>query len=419
MRDEKPQLIPALDGFRAYAILVVVALHLILFAGVLDGRAGTGFATVIWGVAGNVIDVFFILSGFLLFLPMVRRGGVGSLREYAVGRAVRLFPAYWLALAISAGVAIGLDNLPAPSVEDLAIHAAALQAPARLLDANLAVGFGVNGALWMVSVIVAFYIVLPLVARPYLRHPLLGLATAAAITVAWKLGIAEFDGALSGIEGGAEGWLMQLIAIDQLPGWAFSFALGMTGAWAWVRWREPWPERRLGGSGLALLAVAVAAFAACAYAYGHQAATINSGAAGPYARGDELLGLAYSSSRALLLTAILIGPLWLQRPFAARGPRKLGQLSYGLYLIHLPVATVVGVLVLELPTDGSLEAAALWLAVVISVSLVYAELTRRWMERPLVDAVMRRRRAAAAPIESPPRAREEPGNPRGEARLPA
>jgi peptidoglycan/LPS O-acetylase OafA/YrhL len=416
---EKPQVIPALDGFRAYAILVVVALHLILFSGALDGRQGTGFATVVWGLAGNVLDVFFILSGFLLFLPIVLRGGLGSLRAYAVGRAVRLFPAYWLALAISAIVAIGLDDLPAPSPEDLAIHAAALQSPARLLDADLAVGFGVNGALWMVSVIVAFYIVLPLIARPYLRHPLIGLATAAAITVAWKLGVARFDDVLSGLEGGSESWLMQLIAIDQLPGWAFSFALGMTGAWAWVRWRERWPGRQLGGSGLALLAVAVAAFAACAYAYGRQAATINSGAAGPYARGDELLGLAYSSSRALLLAAILIGPLWLQRPFSARGPRKLSQLSYGLYLIHLPVATVVGVLVLELPTDGSPMAVSLWFAVVISVSLIYAAVTRRWIERPLVATVMRRNRSAAAPIESRARAREEPGNPRGEARLPA
>jgi peptidoglycan/LPS O-acetylase OafA/YrhL len=411
--------IPALDGFRAYAIFVVVALHLLAISGALTGERETVFATAVWGLAGNVIDVFFILSGFLLFLPIVTRGGLGSLREYATARAVRLFPAYWLALAISIALAIGLEAYATPSLGDVAIHAAALQIPARMFDSELALGFGVNGPLWMISVIVAFYFVLPLVARPYLRHPLIGLAAAAAITFAWKLGSAGFAESLSAVEGGAQGWLMELIAIDQLPGWAFSFALGMTGAWAWVRWRQRTPEGQLGRPALVALGLALVAFAACAYTYGSEAAFINGPYAGSYARSNELLGLAYSSARALLLGAILVGPLWLQRPFTIRPARKLAELTYGLYLIHMPIAIAIGVVVLELPTDGSVAHVALWFAVVISLSLLYAEITRRVLERPLVSWTRRRSRARTASIQSRARARKEPGNPRRKARLPA
>ena len=88
--------------------------------------------------------------------------------------------------------------------------------------------------------------------------------------------------------------------------------------------------------------------------------------------------------------AIVIGPLWLQRPFSNRPARKLAQLSYGLYLIHLPVAIVVAEVVLGLPTDGSPAVVGVWLGVVIAVSLVYPELSRRWLERPLIERSRRR-----------------------------
>ena len=79
--------VPALYGFRAYAILGVVALHLLLLAGAL--KPGTGFSLVAWGVLGNIIDTFFIISGFVLFLRVAMRGSLGPRRDFAFGRAVR------------------------------------------------------------------------------------------------------------------------------------------------------------------------------------------------------------------------------------------------------------------------------------------------------------------------------------------
>ena len=383
--------IPVLDGFRAYAILIVVVLHLLFLSGALIGQNHTAFGVTVWGIAGNVLDLFFILSGFLLFLPVVLRGGLGDVRRFAVGRAVRLLPAYWLALAASLVVALLLDGYATPPPSDVLIHAATLQMPARLFDSEMQMGFGPNGALWMISIIVGFYVLLALTARAYLRHPLLGLGIAAGLTVAWKLAVTGAPGAFVSLEGGStQPWVMELIAIDQLPGWLFSFALGMTGAWGYFRLQPVLGRDETRRWALALTGVGGVACALCAYAYGRDAAAINAPFSGSHARSDVLLGLAYTSSRALLMAGIVAGPLWLQRPFTLAPVSRLSDLSYGLYLIHLPVAFALGAGLLGLATDGSPLAVALWLAIVLSVSLVYAQLSRRHLERPLIEWARRR-----------------------------
>ena len=215
----------------------VVSLHLLSVAGTLT--PDTTSALVIWGLLGNVIDAFFIVSGFVLFLGVVRRGGrLGSLRDYTVGRVARLIPPYWVTLGVMllllAIVPVAGHGLP--SVQNVAVHLVAMQWPASLLDPNVLVGFGINGALWMVSVIACFYLVFPLIARQYYRHPIAGLAVAAAIAIGWREAAVHLTGVFAAISiGDQPDWLIRLLAIDQLPGWAFSFGLGMTGAWAFTR----------------------------------------------------------------------------------------------------------------------------------------------------------------------------------------
>src|SRR5689334_1921870 len=79
--------IPALDGIRAIAVLLVLAEH-----GGVPGVPG-GFLGV---------DVFFVLSGFLitsLLLDELGRTGRISLRDFWVRRARRLLPALLIAVA--------------------------------------------------------------------------------------------------------------------------------------------------------------------------------------------------------------------------------------------------------------------------------------------------------------------------------
>jgi peptidoglycan/LPS O-acetylase OafA/YrhL len=81
---------PALDGLRGVAALLVMSFHF-----QIPGWSG-GFLGV---------DVFFVLSGFLitsLLLEEWQRSGTVCLRRFFLRRALRLFPALVLVLLVTA-----------------------------------------------------------------------------------------------------------------------------------------------------------------------------------------------------------------------------------------------------------------------------------------------------------------------------
>jgi peptidoglycan/LPS O-acetylase OafA/YrhL len=385
-----PSRVHAIDGFRAYAILGVVAFHLLGLAGAV--QPGTTTALITWGVLGNVIDAFFIVSGFVLFLAVVKRGGeLGSLRSFAKVRGARLVPPYWITLAVMLALLAfaaapppgpGVEAESLPSIPNVFVHLVGMQMPARMLDSNVLIGFGINGALWMISVIVCFYLVLPLIAKPYYRHPVAGLIAAAAITVAWKEGAEHLPGVLAAINMGDQpAWVEQLVTIDQLPGWAFSFALGLTAAWGYghlgdldadkVRRAATW-----------VLPIALIACGVCAYLYGKHASAVSGPTAGNLTRTETFLTMAYTLSRGVLMAAIVLGPVWVRAPFASRRVGSLAELSYSVYLIHLVIAIYLCETWLSLPSDGSIGTVALWIGLVLPASLIYALVMRRYVERP-------------------------------------
>ncbi|WP_174280143.1 acyltransferase family protein [Sphingomonas bacterium] len=86
-----------LNGLRALAILAVIWHHCYTGRVVALGRGFLG------------VDLFFVLSGFLIMTLLLReRAATGrlSLPRFWVRRALRLFPPYYLLLAITAGAAL-------------------------------------------------------------------------------------------------------------------------------------------------------------------------------------------------------------------------------------------------------------------------------------------------------------------------
>lgn len=79
--------VASLDGIRAIAAVMVVLFH-----------ARIGFASGDLGV-----DIFFVLSGFLITGILMRSGGSGrmSYQNFYVRRALRLLPAYFAVLVVS------------------------------------------------------------------------------------------------------------------------------------------------------------------------------------------------------------------------------------------------------------------------------------------------------------------------------
>lgn len=96
--------IPALDGVRAIAVLLVVWSH-------FPYVAGSAVSLSIWKVGqalrtGYVgVDLFFVLSGFLItriLLNEMKRTGTISYRNFFIKRVLRIFPIYYLCVAVFA-----------------------------------------------------------------------------------------------------------------------------------------------------------------------------------------------------------------------------------------------------------------------------------------------------------------------------
>ena len=93
--------IPALDGLRGVAILAVMLFHLITACGY---GSDAWLTRKIIGVAVNLwtgVDLFFVLSGFLITGILLRvRNQPSYFKNFYVRRALRIFPLYYAALIV-------------------------------------------------------------------------------------------------------------------------------------------------------------------------------------------------------------------------------------------------------------------------------------------------------------------------------
>jgi peptidoglycan/LPS O-acetylase OafA/YrhL len=89
-----PGRIPELDSIRAIAILLVIGCHYATFSSLLGGLPSYGWIGV---------DIFFVLSGFLITSILIElRGTKSPIKVFYVRRVLRIFPIYYLMiLAVS------------------------------------------------------------------------------------------------------------------------------------------------------------------------------------------------------------------------------------------------------------------------------------------------------------------------------
>lgn len=391
---DRPERLGVFDGFRAFALTGVVVFHIFGASGVLVAGRDDLVGRTTWILLGNTIDFFFVISGFLLFLPVLsRKGSFGSVRDFYIRRVARIQPEYWLSLAVVLAMIVLIPvavRPPMPSIGLILVYVFDLQSIVRLFDADFVADFWIGGALWIIPVLIGLYLVLPLVSRFFYRHIWWGLGLAAAVTVAWKLAVLHLPGVFQRISGNEfSDFQVQLVAIDQTPAFAFSFALGMAAAVLYLRGRAS-PESGWVRSGVPLgagLAIVIYLLASTAY---YDAAFQSTTGIDGGSRGRMLIweNLASSASRAVLMLAIALGPLWIRRIFDNPGANWTAGQSYGIYLIHLPITFYVGQL-LPLGRSGGLANFLLWSAVVLPLGFAYAWASRTWVGEPVLNRVRR------------------------------
>jgi len=401
--------VPAIDGLRGYAALAVLLVHVTYAAGRPPLDEGIIRSLFISGSKG--VDFFFVISGFVLFLPVATNGGrFASLRSYGVRRVARILPAYYFMLI---GIVV-LYPLLASATDppyasgrgalSILLHLTFLEHSVGWLFA-LPLGFVVNPVVWTLTIEALFYAILPLVAGWYYRRPLLGLAIALALAAVWKQ-FATSQIFLFAID--AKAYDLRLPMVTQLPTFLGHFAAGMTAAWLLVKLQA-------GGHRLAArVAVPLQALALTVILLTMRSAGIRDLNRGPnpYTDGSgnwhfeswthtTRVGLAF----AVLLVATTLGPRWSRWPVTNRPARWVGEVSYGVYLWHYPII-LFALTTLHLTPDGTNQGFFQLLAVTLGGSLLLGWLSLILVERPFIRWARRRTPARKHPPDYSAPARE-------------
>jgi peptidoglycan/LPS O-acetylase OafA/YrhL len=347
----------ALDGIRGLAILWVFAFHAnaLLVGGSPDASSSWGQALAQRGLLG--VQLFFVLSGFLLARPWMQAAAVGapypSIGRFFARRARRILPTYWLHLALLFGLILpilrgGYAILGTDIGQtNLWLHIPLLQ----FLHPGSSGSLGLNMALWSLSIEAQFYLLLPLLAPLFVRNRvLIALPIALLVALLWKtyapgllmewvyLNVSPsrlvlFD-PVSGRPGPFPPEMMRFFLERQLPGEMIAFALGMAAANLYTRLRSGEPARlplhSLDAAALAFLALAIPTLIQLSFA------EILTGV------GWRLLGmpLFLVGCTLLVLAAALRTPL-IDRIFASPILAPIGIISYSLFLWHEPVLRLV------------------------------------------------------------------------------
>lgn len=377
----------ALEGLRAVAVLAVVVTH----AGFLSGATGRSvfpglIARMDFGVA-----IFFVLSGFLLYLPHARHslsaGPIPSVRDYAVRRFARIYPALLLCLA---GTYALLDVARSAPPSSWVAHLTLVQ----VLSPSWQIG--PLNHLWSLCTEVAFYIALPLLARvlvmgrPATRTAMVRRQVVRLfgfVALAWLFRVLVGSGAVASLSAlswlpahldwFAAGMLLSVLRTAHLQlGWGTAVVVPLRDA--------PVATRVLG---LLLLWLATTSLAG---PYDLRPATVSE---------DLLKHLSYLfAATALVAPAAVDAGDQLSRGLSTRAATWLGTISYGVFLWHLPIMFAVQEW-LDLPLFGG----QFWLRLLLTLALTVPVAAVSWylVEHRVLRRAHALTRRAPDPVPSP------------------
>jgi peptidoglycan/LPS O-acetylase OafA/YrhL len=344
------------DSIRAMAVLAILFYHVAAVTGVLNKPVIGDLAAI---AGAQAVSLFFLTSGFLIYRPYVRARCAGRPRpnsgRYLRRRMLRILPAYWFALtalAIFPGV-VGVFS------GDWWRYYFFLQLySSRTINAGIPVA-------WTLCVEVSFYLLLPVWAmlvrrvrigsgpNTWLRSELISLGLLTAFGVA--------------VQVAAAGLLVSQTVSDSLLGNCTWFAFGMVLAVVSVavgqRDREPKAVRAVTahpGSCWILAVACLGATAAVLHPGGLLGIVVSLQTKQPYWR--TLVSIALTVGVCGFLVApVLFGDHaggFPRRLMAWRPLVWLGLVSYGAYLWHLAVVSILG----ERADPGHFSASGLGLA---------------------------------------------------------
>lgn len=394
--------IAPVEGLRGVAVLLVVVFHYFVL---LDARFADPWiaAADAWLPAKVVarngmigVDLFFLITGFLLVLPWLRNEAAGGAAPSAAAfyrrRMRRILPAYYVHLLALFLVALpllrGLEFWRYNTVhvlENLSAHILLVHYFTPATSGALSV----NGALWSLALEAQFYLLLPLLAPVFARAPVRTAAVLVALALAWRwLAAHHLDAWVAWMRAIEPRWNVteagaRHLLATQLPGYLAHFAAGMLAALAWLRSRQAAPSWKRGAVATGALAVLGALHAP-----------------GGWVLGEWTWIVALAALAAVFTTAVVRpGPV-ASRLLSAAPLAFAGRVSYSAYLYHVPLLLLVNAWAPEVTGSSPLVLPAYLAAVAAVAWLSYRYVELAWRPGDSVRVPTRNAAAMASPCRA-------------------
>jgi peptidoglycan/LPS O-acetylase OafA/YrhL len=374
----RPQL-RALTGVRFLAAAHVVVFHCVDWPGfaspIARGLAGTGYVAV---------SLFFVLSGFILTYTYFGEGArTPPLRELYAGRFARIYPVYAVGLTLAAPF-FAAKYVREGRIGELAVATLLVASLLQAWTPRFALAW--NAPSWSLSAEAFFYALFPFLAPPLVR-----CRRGTAITMALVAWLATLGGAGLYLAFAPDGiasptYQSDAFVLDGLryapPFRALDFVVGIVLGRLYLdeairprvaRWASP----------MATFA-AVALIAVLAVAEHIPYVFLHSGLLTPLFAA-LIFGLAYGDGA-------------LARALARPAMVALGEASYALYVLHVPVLILVrkaATAALGPAFAASSAFTAVFFAIVVAASIACYQLVEVPARAKLRDALAGRRAAVA------------------------
>lgn len=360
-----------LDGLRGIAILLVLGWHFPMWF------TPEGTVTQFWlSYAWSGVDLFFVLSGFLMFGNIIdHRDSPGFQRTFLVRRAARILPLYLLLTAIlilarrtpSVMSVDWLSWLFKDGFSDLT-YLTLTQNVAEVTTGTWGIPF--NDVTWSLAIEVQFYLALVILAGFLSKKtvaPALGFLFIGAIGLRFYLYAAEVPN--------------HVLAVHRLmPARLDAFALG--GMMAFII-RSKSAQQYLSRNSWTMYGTAAVTFVTMfeMARTDHVLLTYHMGT-----WGYTVVAMFYAS----ILGLVLFTPEnWLHKFLKIRALCFVGTISYGLYLLQRPVLSFIYSAVLgRTPNIYAPRDLTLILVATLTLFLV-AYASRRWFEEPFLRLAKR------------------------------
>jgi peptidoglycan/LPS O-acetylase OafA/YrhL len=364
------------EGLRGVAALYVFLYH--VWQNGIYARSDVFDRTIAWSTGflsyGHyAVPVFIVISGFCLGMPIVRRRDAGfDAVRFAKRRALRLMPAYLLALAASVPLLFATHALRGDHVPVSGL--AASMAAHVMLVHNLFRGaaLSINAPMWSIALECQIYVIFALVLIPVWRR----FGWAAQLLVAVLLGLVPHF-ARHGYLDWTAPWMLGLF------GMGFAAAALRT---IDARRAPRWLALAVGGAALAVVVPSSAPSSV------------------DWAK-DSLVGVAVAFF--LLTSTRGDGATVAGRVLALRPIVLLGTFSYSLYLVHGPLVASVCALLVRLRTGAA--ASVIAYAALVAGGIGIAYVLYRLAERPFMSDGLRRSNDAAVQSFAAPNAQQVEG----------